>query len=224
MQSVDEVILIRRLLDVLYLLEVLMHVLCVDVWHIKLVQIVALLYNYSNLIFFTYIHCLTCVVGFLVVVRRFYRQRETWVAREENSLSWLVRGWVRSLKNLKYDTTHTPHVLRLVILFLQQRYFRGSVPSGADKVWDWSIFLAGAFYNMSHFLQENLSHVILKEVRVKSALSNWVSYSCGVTTAFSRQVFWEWSGDTEVTDFDPHVCSYEEIGWLNISVYYIKLM
>ena len=78
MQSIHEIVPLRRLFDVLYLLQVLVHVLRVNVRHIKFVQVVHLFYNYSNLILFTYVHCLTIVVVvFLIVVRRFHRQRET---------------------------------------------------------------------------------------------------------------------------------------------------
>lgn len=73
MESIDEIVLLGRLLDVLYLLQVLVHVFGVDVRHVKLVQLIALLNNYSNLIFLTYVHCLTGVIILLVIIRRFYR-------------------------------------------------------------------------------------------------------------------------------------------------------
>ena len=68
-----------------------MHVFGVDVGHVKLVQLIALLNNYSNLIFLTYVHCLTGIIVLLVIISCFYGKRETGITWEEDSffgLSW----------------------------------------------------------------------------------------------------------------------------------------
>lgn len=221
MQPIDEVIFPGWLLDVLYLFQILVHVFRVNVWNIELVQVIDLFNDYSNLVFFAYVHCLAISIVFLIVIRCFHRQREAWITREKNSLPWLIRCRECSLKDLKDDATHTPHILCLVILFLQQRDFWSSVPSGTNKIWDRPVLFACSVYDMCHFLQENLSHIILQEVRVESTLSNRVPYSCGVATALTRKILRKRSGNAKITNFDPHICSYKEIGGLNISMDHI---
>ena len=135
MQSVQEVVFVLRPLNILYLLQILVHVLRVNIRCVKFIQRVNLFYTNSDLIFLAYIHCFSVII-FLVLVSRLYRKRETRISREKYSLSWLIRSWERSLKNFKNDTAHAPHILRLVILFLQKRNFWSSVPSGTNKVGD----------------------------------------------------------------------------------------
>ena len=89
MQSVQEVVFVCRPLDVLDLLQILVHVFGVNIRCVKLVQSIYLFDNNSNLVLLTYIHRFTVTI-FLVLVSRFYRKRETRISREEHSLSWLI--------------------------------------------------------------------------------------------------------------------------------------
>lgn len=133
MQSVQEVVFILRPLNILYLLQILVHVLRVNIRCVKFIQRVYLFYNNSDLIFLAYVHGFSVII-FLVLVSRLYRKRETGISREKYSLSWLIWRWECSLKNFKNNASHAPHILRLVILFLQKRNFGSSVPSGTNKV------------------------------------------------------------------------------------------
>lgn len=74
---------------------------------------------------------------------------------------------------------------------------------------------------MGHFLQEDLTHVILKEVWVESALSDRVSHSCSVATSLSREILRKRPGDTKVTNLDSHVSSHEKVRWFYVSVDHI---
>lgn len=118
-QSIHEVVGRRGALDVLDLFQVLMHVLRINVGCVKLIQWINLFNYYSNLVLLAYIHRLALVV-LLVIVGSFYREREAGVAWEEDSLSLLIGRWIGRLHDLEDYTAHAPHVLRLVVLLLQQ--------------------------------------------------------------------------------------------------------
>ena len=59
---------------------------------------------------------------------------------------------------------------------------------------------------MTHFMLENLPHIIIQEVLAETTLTIGTPYKYCVASTLTCEVLGELSGNSEVANFDSHIC------------------
>ena len=94
----------------------------------------------------------------------------------------------------------TPDIWGLVVLFLQDRDFGGSVPSGSNMRRQWALLVLWQVFDFFHLLRHQLFNFILCDFLLFNHLLNWISDPNSVSATRSGKIFRKWPSEPEVTE------------------------
>ena len=116
-------------------------------------------------------------------------------------------------------TAEAPHVWRCIILLLEYRYLRCTIPPWANMAGQAPFFTNSLLFLVLQFVCNNLLKLLLLTWLFHYILlHNGISHPLCITTAFSNTALWHGPWETKVTDFYLTIFIYKNVWWLNIPV------
>ena len=113
----------------------------------------------------------------------------------------------------------TPDVWGLVILSLQERDFRSSVPPGSNMTRQGALLVFRFVFDFDHLIRHQLFNFVLCDFLLFNHLLNWISDSQSVSAPRSGKILRKGPSEPEVTKLYLGLGVDQDVGWLDVPVH-----